>query len=63
MHVLAMPVVGTGKGGARGSSGEMIQKLLELIEADARAQRVDVALVVDLALVVRLKLRRWCHVC
>lgn len=29
-HVLAMPVVGTGYGGARGSSGEMIANLLQV---------------------------------
>lgn len=45
-HVLAMPVVGTGKGGARGSSGEMIQQLLQLLDAYVREHGIDVALVV-----------------
>ena len=45
-HVLAMPVVGTGKGGARGSSGEMIAGLLQLLEKFVADQGVDVALVV-----------------
>ena len=31
--VLAMPVVGTGLGGARGSSGETLQRLLVLLHA------------------------------
>ncbi len=45
-HVLAMPVVGTGAGGARGSSGEMIYGLLKLLDEFTRKHPVDVALVV-----------------
>lgn len=45
-HVLAMPVVGTGKGGARGSSGEIITALLTLLQEFVVSHDVDVALVV-----------------
>ena len=44
-HVLAMPVIGTGKGGARAKSGEMIRELLLLLDHHARMLGVDVALV------------------
>ena len=46
-HVLAMPVVGTGLGGARGSSGEILQRLLELLHSFTTAHDVDVCLVVN----------------
>ena len=46
-HVLAMPVVGTGLGGARGSSGEILQQLLELLHSFTAAHDVDVCLVVN----------------
>lgn len=45
-HVLALPVIGTGKGGARGSSGEMITALLQLLQEFVLSHDVDVALVV-----------------
>lgn len=45
-HVLAMPVVGTGEGGARGSTGEMIAGLLQLLEEFVASHDADVALVV-----------------
>ena len=45
-HVLSMPVIGTGKGGARATSGEMLTALLGLLEAFVAAHDVDVALVV-----------------
>lgn len=48
-HVLAMPVVGTGKGGARGSSGDMIAGLLALLQRFVAAHDVDVALIVKSA--------------
>ena len=47
-HLLAMPVVGTGRGGARGSSGRMIARLLQLLNSfvEDSAGAVDVVLVV-----------------
>ena len=45
-HLLAMPVVGTGTGGARGSSGYMIEELLRLLHSYVGEHAVDVALVV-----------------
>lgn len=45
-HVLSMPVIGTGKGGARASSGEMITDLLQLLDEYASSHAVDIALVV-----------------
>ena len=45
-HVLAMPVIGTGKGGARESSGAMIASLLQLVDDYVRSHDIDVALVV-----------------
>ena len=45
-HVLALPIVGTGKGGARDASGEIIAALLQAVDEYARANDIDVALVV-----------------
>ena len=45
-HVLAMPILGTGKGGARASSGAILAGLLQLVDDYARENDVDVALVV-----------------
>jgi len=45
-HVLAMPVVGTGRGGARSASGEVVQRLLALLHSFAWSHDVDVCLVV-----------------
>ena len=46
-HLLALPVIGTGRGGARTASGLMIARLLSLLQRFAEEQPlVDVALVV-----------------
>ena len=40
-HLLAVPVVGTGLGGARGSSGEIMQQLLQLLHVFTATRNVD----------------------
>ena len=45
-HVIAMPVVGTGRGGARDRSGDVIARLLCLLQDFVQRADVDLALVV-----------------
>ena len=44
-HLLALPIVGTGFGGARRYAGEMVRELLPVLEEFARRREMDVALV------------------
>lgn len=44
-HILALPVVGTGRGGVRGETGDVVRELVPLLQRMAREKDVDLALV------------------
>jgi hypothetical protein len=45
VHLVALPVVGTGRGGAKHRAGDVVKELLPLLEQKAAEHAIDIALV------------------